>query len=282
MLNYLKVGDIMKVTNIELKEQGYYEEETFLPYLLKNNIDNEKFFQSVFFDITIEEIDHPMDIVFRYFYEDIYLHNHDTDGVGTGYSTYEDGVFTLRPSLSELIGYINMTAPPLILNLIKNQGYKNIDEFISVLKELLIQERIRVPYYTMKFKECMGMNHFATKTTYNFERMDTLRQINDQTCPLVDIEVTNGVAVERLVKHDRGIDLYGDHIQCMVNVINKKQVENVIIPILNDMDGTDSIINVYVDQNKGYFVEFNIHGYYANRYPNLRDLIRESYSKLYM
>jgi L-lysine 2,3-aminomutase len=72
-----------------------------------------------------------------------------------------------------------MTAPPLILNLIKNQGYNNIDEFVSVLKELLIQERIRVPYYTMKFKECMGMNHFATKTTYNFERMDALRQIND-------------------------------------------------------------------------------------------------------
>lgn len=272
----------MKVTNIELKEQDYYNEETFLPYLLKNNIENEKFFQSIFFDITIEEIDHPMDIVFRYFYEDIYLHNHDTNTAGCGYSTYEDGVFTLRPSLSELIGYINMAAPPLILNLIKSQGYKDINEFISVLKELLIQERIRIPYYTMKFKECMGMNHFPTKTSYNFERMDMLRQINGQACPLVDIEAISGTTIERLAKHDTDFDMYVDHIQCMVNVINQNQVKSVILPIIDEMEGTASIINVYVDKNKGYFVEFSIPEYYAVRHPNLRDLIRESYLKLYM
>ena len=272
----------MKVTNVELNEKEYYEEETFLPYLLKNNIDNEKFFQKVFFDITIEELDHPMDFVYRYFYEDIYLHNHDIDGVNSGFSVYVNrDVLHLRPSLSELVGYINMAAPPLILNLIKSQGYKDIDEFISVLKELLIQERIRVPYYTMKFKECMGMNHFSTKTTYNFERMDTLRQINGQACPLVDVEAINGVSIERLARHDLDFDLYVDHLQCMINVINKKQVEEVVLSIIDDLEGDASIINVYIDPDKGYFVELNIPDFYTKRNPNLMKLIKESYSKLY-
>ena len=274
--------DKMKVTNVELNEKEYYEEETFLPYLLKNNIDNEKFFQKVFFDITIEELDHPMDFVYRYFYEDIYLHNHDIDGVNSGFSVYVNrDVLHLRPSLSELVGYINMAAPPLILNLIKSQGYKDIDEFISVLKELLIQERIRVPYYTMKFKECMGMNHFSTKTTYNFERMDTLRQINGQACPLVDVEAINGVSIERLARHDLDFDLYVDHLQCMINVINKKQVEEVVLSIIDDLEGDASIINVYIDPDKGYFVELNIPDFYTKRNPNLMKLIKESYSKLY-
>ena len=274
--------DKMKVTNVELAEKEYYEEETFLPYLLKNNIDNEKFFQKVFFDITIEELDHPMDYVYRYFYEDIYLHNHDTDGINTGFSTYPNkDVLHLRPSISELIGYINMAAPPLILNLIKSQGYKDIDEFISVLKELLIQERIRIPYYTMKFKECMGMNHFSTKTSYNFERMDTLRQINGQACPLVDIEAINGTSIERLVRQDLDFDLYVDHLQCMINVINKKQVEEVVLSIIEDLEGDASIINVYIDPDKGYFVELSIPDFYTKRNPNLMKLIKESYSKLY-
>ena len=273
----------MKVTNVELAEKEYYEEETFLPYLLKNNIDNEKFFQKVFFDITIEELDHPMDYVYRYFYEDIYLHNHDTDGINTGFSVYTNkkDVLHLRPSISELIGYINMAAPPLILNLIKNQGYKDIDEFISVLKELLIQERIRIPYYTMKFKECMGMNHFSTKTSYNFERMDTLRQINGQACPLVDIEAINGTSIERLAKQDLDFDLYVDHLQCMINVINKKQVEEVVLSIIEDLEGDASIINVYIDPDKGYFVELSIPDFYTKRNSNLMKLIKESYSKLY-
>ena len=274
--------DKMKVTNIELNEKEYYEEETFLPYLLKNNIDNEKLFQEVFFDITIEELDHPMDFVYRYFYEDIYLHNHDIDGANSGFSVYDNrDVLHLRPSLSELIGYINMAAPPLILNLIKSQGYKDIDEFISVLKELLIQERSRVPYYTMKFKECMGMNHFSTKTTYNFERMDTLRQINGQACPLVDVEAINGVSIERLARQDLDFDLYVDHLQCMINVINKKQVEEVVLSIIEDLEGDASIINVYIDPDKGYFVELSIPDFYTKRNPNLMKLIKESYSKLY-
>lgn len=272
----------MKVTKIELRELDYYKEETILSYLLKNNIDNEKLFQTVFFDITIEDIDHPMDIIYRYFYEDIYLHNHDVDGVGSGYSTYNEGVIHLRPSLSELIGYINMAAPPLIVNMIKNQGYSDIQEFITVLEELLIVQSKKVPYYVEKFKTCMGMNHFSTKTTYNFERMAMLRTINGNDCPLVDVEVTNGVSVERLVKHDTSFDLYADHIQCMVNVIHEKQIKSVMLPILDDMDGNDSIINVYNDPDKGYFIELSIPDYYAKRYPNLRDLIRESYLKLYM
>lgn len=279
MLNYLKVGDIMKVTDITLMDQDYYEEDTILPYLLKNNIDNEKFFQSVFFDITIVDMDHPMDIVYRYFYEDIYLHNHDSNGPNSSFSIYVKDTETvhLRPSISELIGYINMTAPPLIINLIKKQGYSSIQEFIDVLKELLIVQSEKVPYYIEKFKECMGMNHFSTKTTYNFERMDMLRQINGEDVPLVDIEAVHGTTIEYFIKNDDT----SVHVQCMVNVQTTEQVKEYILPILEDMDGEDSIINVYIDFDRGYFVELNIPEYFSHRYPILSKLIKSSYSKLY-
>lgn len=272
----------MKITNIEFDEMKYYNTETLIPYLLKNNIDNEKEFQSVLLSIDIVDMDHPMDFVYRLFYEDIYLKNHNSDYINPCVSWYdnEEKILHLKASLSELIGYINMTAPPLIVNLIKKQGYETLQEFVDVLKELLIEQGEKVPYYISKFKECMGMNHFTTKTTYNFERMDTLRTINDGKTPLIDIEAIHGASILGLVEN-----VVDDvSLQCMINILDDNHVSDNIklwlYPILEEMNMSDSVINVYHDDKRGYFIEINIPSFSSCDYPELSKRIFESYNKL--
>ena len=271
----------MHVKDITLGNKEIYDNETMLPYLLKNNIDNEKFFQSVFFEITMDVnlTDNLMDMVYRIFYEDIYLHNHDTEAINERISFYDDDTrtFYMQVSLSELIGYINMTAPPLILNLIKNQGYKDIDEFISVLKELLIQERIRVPYYTMKFKECMGLNQFPTKTTYSFERIDALRSLNSGKDPIIDIEAASGYSINHVATED----VEEVHLQCMINFMNDDHVKFWLPDILDDLRYLDSIINVFKDEKRGYFMELNIPDYSSKKYRYIDMLIKRSYAVIF-
>ena len=271
----------MHVKDITLENKEIYDNETMLPYLLKNNIDNEKFFQSVFFEITMDVnlTDNIMDMVYRIFYEDIYLHNHDTEAINERISFYDDDTrtFYMQVSLSELIGYINMTAPPLILNLIKNQGYKDIDEFISVLKELLIQERIRVPYYTMKFKECMGLNQFPTKTTYSFERIDALRSLNSGKDPIIDIEASSGYSINHVATED----VEEVHLQCMINFMNDDHVKFWLPDILDDLRYLDSIINVFKDEKRGYFMELNIPDYSSKKYRYIDSLIKRSYAVIF-
>lgn len=271
----------MQVKDITLDFKEIYEEDTILPYLLKNNIDNEKYFQTVFFEVTIDVnlTDNLMDMVYRIFYEDIYLHNHDAKTDHDKISFYDDDTrtFYMQVNLSELIGYINMTAPPLILNMIKNQGYSSIDEFIGVLKEFLIQERIRVPYYSMKFKECMGLNQFETKTTYNFDRIDALRSISTGKDPVIDVEAVFGYPIETIATEN----VEEVHLQCMINFMNDDQVNLWLPSILDDIQYKDSIINVFKDDKRGYFVELNIPDYSSNKYKYIDSLIKKSYSVLY-
>lgn len=271
----------MHVKDIELQFKDEYDDDTILPYLLKNNIDNEKYFQTVFFEVKmdVDLTDNLMDMVYRIFYEDIYLHNHDATTDHNSVSFYDDDTrtFYMQVNLSELIGYINMAAPPLILNMIKNQGYKDIDEFISVLKELLIQERIRVPYYTMKFKECMGLNQFQTKTTYNFDRMDALRSISTGKDPVIDIEAAFGYPIETIATED----VEEVHLQCMINFMNDGHVNFWLQDILGDLCGRDSIINVFKDDKRGYFIELNIPDYSSKKYRYIDSLIKKSYLVLY-
>lgn len=271
----------MHVKDITLEFKEIYDEDTMLPYLLKNNIDNEKYFQTIFFEITMDVnlTDNLMDMVYRIFYEDIYLHNHDakTDHERISFYDNDTRTFYMQVNLSELIGYINMTAPPLILNLIKNQGYKDIDEFISVLKELLIQERIRVPYYTMKFKECMGLNQFPTKTTYNFDRIDALRSLNSGKDPVVDLEAAFGYTIEEVAT----TDVEEVHLQCVINFMNDDHVNSWLPDILDDLFCRDSIINVFKDDKRGYFIELNIPEYSSKKYRYIDSLIKRSYALIF-
>ena len=165
--------------------------------------------------------------------------------------------------------------------MIKNQGYADLDEFVDVLRELLIEQAKNVPYYIMKFKECIGMNQFPTKTSYDFNRIDMLRQINGHNSALVDIEAVFGSDIESLVKHDVNcVDL-----QCMINVYNKSQITNYVYDIIDELNllEGDSIISIYKDPTRGYFIELYIgYGYDSKKYQNLTNLIRESYIKLYI
>ena len=272
----------MRVIDIEFANKNTYNEETILPYILKNNIENEKFYQSVFFEIIIEKdpSDDIMDYIYRIFYEDIYLHNHDGDHVNPAVSWYdaEDEVFHLHASLSELIGYITMAAPPLIINMIKNQGYDGVDEFITVLKELLIVQSKKVPYYVTKFKECMGMNQFPTKTSYNYNRMIALRKLNGTDQPLIDIEAAAGFYIETGATEP----VVEVHLQCMVNFPDHDVLDNWLPDILfEDLTGEDSVINVFKHDTLGYFMEINIPDYASRKYPNVDKLIKRSYSKIY-
>ena len=272
----------MRVIDIEFANKNIYNEETILPYILKNNIENEKFYQSVFFEIIIkkEPSDDIMDYIYRIFYEDIYLHNHDGDHINPNVSWYdaEDEVFHLHVSLSELIGYITMAAPPLIINMIKNQGYDGVDEFITVLKELLIVQAEKVPYYVTKFKECMGMNQFPTKTSYNYNRTIALRKLNGTDQPLIDIEAAAGFYIETVATEP----VVEVHLQCMVNFPDHDVLDNWLPDILfEDLTGEDSVINVFKHDTLGYFMEINIPDYASRKYPNVDKLIKRSYSKIF-
>lgn len=272
----------MRVIDIEFENQNIYEEETILPYVLKNNIDNEKFFQTVFFEITISKdpSDDIMDYVYRIFYEDVYLHNHDGDHINPNVSWYdsEDEVFHLHATLSELMGYINMAAPPMIINLVKQQGYGSIQELLDGLKEFLIVQAEKVPYYISKFKECMGMNQFPTKTSYDYNRMITLRELNGTDKPLVDIEAASGFYISTIATEP----VTEVHMQCMINFPDHDAVDNWLSEILfNDITGEDSVINVFKNDKLGYFVEFNIPDYSSKKYPTIDKLIKASYAKLF-
>lgn len=272
----------MRVIDIEFENKNIYNEETILPYILKNNIENEKFYQSVFFEITIKKglSDDIMDYVYRLFYEDIYLHNHDGDHINPNVSWYdaEDKVFHLHASLSELIGYITLAAPPLIVNVIKNQGYDGVDEFITVLKEFLIVQAEKVPYYVDKFKECMGLKQFPTKTSYNFDRMKTLRMLNGTDQPLIDIEAAAGFYIETVATEP----VTEVHLQCMANFPDHDVMDNWLPSILfDDLTGEDSVINVFKHDTLGYFIELNIPDYASRKYPNVDKLIKRSYSKIF-
>ena len=274
----------MRIKNIWIDDDLYLSKDTMLPYLLKNNIENERLFQEVFIGMIIEDIDHPIEPLYRIFYEGLYLRQHNLNSLNEHFCSHYDkseNVFHLYASLSEMIGFVNMAAPPLIINMIKNQGYADLDEFVDVLRELLIEQAKNVPYYIMKFKECIGMNQFPTKTSYDFNRIDMLRQRNGHNSALVDIEAVFGSDIESLVKHDVNcVDL-----QCMINVYNKSQITNYVYDIIDELNllEGDSIISIYKDPTRGYFIELYIgYGYDSKKYQNLTNLIRESYIKLYI
>jgi hypothetical protein len=176
------------------------------------------------------------------------------------------------------MGYINMAAPPMIINLVKQQGYGSIQELIDGLKEFLIVQAKKVPYYISKFKECMGMNQFPTKTSYDYNRMITLRELNGTDKPLVDIDAASGFYISTIATEP----VTEVHMQCMINFPDHDAVDNWLPEILfNDITGEDSVINVFKNDKLGYFVEFNIPDYSSKKYPTIDKLIKASYAKLF-
>ena len=71
----------------------------------------------------------------------------------------------------------------------------------------------------------------------------------------------------------------------MINVYNKSQITNYVYDIIDELNllEGDSIISIYKDPTRGYFIELYIgYGYDSKKYQNLTNLIRESYIKLYI
>lgn len=245
----------MKVTSINFDESlGFSIED--INGLLYNGIRNDYIFEKSYITISIEEAD-PIDVLYRKYWEDVYLQNDDKHR-----SFIDKSKFIMILSLNEVMMYINKATPPILHNLIDT--IKNVDDIIKTLEEFLIVESDMLITYHSFFKEVLHFYRYETtktpklsnslnyvknqfiqkcKNRNNFNPVIIFKYSHDNDIPSKVIKSYNEDIID-----NNGINIFN----CLINEKNNKIIIEHTVLLIQEMKG--SISHIEYDDINGIFI----------------------------
>lgn len=251
----------MKVTNINFDESlGFSIED--INGLLYNGIRNDYIFEKSYITISIEEAD-PIDVLYRKYWEDVYLQNDDKHRSFIDKCSFIDkSKFIMILSLNEVMMYINKATPPILHNLIDT--IKNVDDIIKTLEEFLIVESDMLMTYHSFFKEVLHFYRYeTTKTPKLSNSLDYVKNQFIQKCknrnnfnPVIVFKYSHDNDIpSKVIKsyNEDIIDNNGINIfNCLINEKNDKIIIEHTVLLIQEMKG--SISHIEYDDINGIFI----------------------------
>lgn len=246
--------------------------------LLEKGVYNDYLFERCGFYMEIQPtkgVDGWLDFLYRKLWETIYLRK-DNANIETYYKNSNGGKIMLFISLNEAIGFIKLITPPILRPRIP-AALKSVDSIHSILKEYLLDSTPnQPPYVKTEFQKYMGFNKFETASEYRMERMSLMRKfVTDGIA--VDIESHNAPSEKYIFSNTGSKDKF--EIQLMLHAKTEYDLNKICYELGKGL-GAFKVINVFTQDNGGYFVELYIPEYSYSRYESLGELIKRSYSKL--
>ena len=279
----LNGGLDMKITKIDCPHNE------FIDLSLSKGIINDFAYDDTIFTIHIEDVE-PIDFLYRRMYEELYLKR---DCCYTCSKIPENGKMELRISLSEAIAFIKSALPP-VFKPREKEAYESINDVKETLLALLDGGDSQYEYMTL-FKKCLGLNYFETKTEYNRERMQLLRQF-ESTAPVVDVivsplsseELYEGIEGDELEDYEGSLyrEITGVNLHFMFNCMRKSELE-LIYKIIKEADYyylnkccQVHILNIFHEEFGGYYVEMYIENFDSEICKTLYEIYQKSYKKI--
>ena len=245
----------MKVTSINFDESlGFSIED--VNGLLYNDIKNDYVFEKSYITIFIEDTN-PIDVLYRKYWEDVYLQNDDEHK-----SSYKESKFKMVLSLNEVMMYINKATPPRLHNLIDT--IKSVDDIIKTLEEFLIVESDMLITYHSFFKEVLHFYRYeTTKTPKLSNSLDYVKNQFIQKCknrnnfnPVIVFKYSHDNDIpSKVIKsyNEDIIDNNGINIfNCLINEKNDKIIIEHTVLLIQEMKG--SISHLEYDDINGIFI----------------------------
>ena len=239
----------MKITNIVFDSSlGFSIED--VNGLLYNGIRNDYIFEKSYITISIEDAN-PIDILYRKYWEDVYLQNDDKHR-----SFIDKSKFTMILSLNEVMMFINRAIPPRIHDLINN--IKSVNDIIDMLKEFLVVESGMSITYHSFFKDTLHFQKYEinndiqnnpSENIMSYVKEEFIRKCKNDNkfnpimifkySPDNDIvsKIVQPQKIENVI-HNNGINIFN----CLINMKTDKVFISQLILLIQDMKGSISRI----------------------------------------
>lgn len=271
----------MKITDIVFDTSlGFSIED--VNGLLYNDIKNDYIFEKSYITISIEDAN-PIDILYRKYWEDVYLQNDDK------HKSYVDkSKFIMILSLNEVMMYIDRTLPPRLHHMINE--IKSIDDIIDMLKEFLVVESNMSITYHSFFRDTLHFQKYETnndmqnlsKNKYHIKEQFIRKCKNDNKySPIIifkyshDNNIVSKVIQSQTIENtieNNGINIFN----CFINIKTDKVFISQIILLIQEMKGSISQIT-YDDTNDILILDIvnntelntNASNYISNSYKRL-------------
>ena len=149
----------------EVEFVKFLGDTSFVDKLLKQKCHDDIIYEHAEFAICCT-LRNPTVCLYRWLFEQTYLRNEKV-------SRYiaHSGVFIIRASLSEILGYIQKVTPPYLAHTI--ESLNSIEDIIGALNMFLIESKGDQfhQYYLNTFENCLRICEFDTAWTYNDKRL---------------------------------------------------------------------------------------------------------------
>lgn len=245
------------------------ENDSFVKLLLHNSVMNDYVFERSFFIIHLIP-DDITDVLYRRLYEDCYYRMTDKSG-------YKKGVFYLNMTVSEAIGFIRRVTPPILQDKIP-EAIRTVESIYDLLRLFLMEDNKdgQHQYYLSEFKKYMYLNEYPTQTNYNTDRTSLLR-MNNKDGITTDVEIYSPLVdgfFSGNIDNDKSFD-----VQIMFHFKNKNQIKEVCENVLQQFK-TNKVLNVFSDNENGYYLEMYFENFNASIYKWIMDLIKFNYKDI--
>ena len=259
----------MTIEKIEFCEK----EDLFFDAMLGMNALNDFVLDRNFIKIRVTDPD-PLNFIFRRYFEDAYLHrSHENIS-----KHVKDRTYDIMISAGEAIGIIKQLVPP-VFQIRVREVYASKELLIDTLNYYLTDiDTGTLDFQINKFRKCIGWNPFETISTYDKDRMDTVRAktLKDgREGGSIDLYLVRG-DYKDVIEGNADADI---EMQCVFAYDYKKYLYD-LIDILKQNEEI-KICNVFTPEGAKYScVEFYLEHYDYTDNPRLHKLIHDTYVKL--
>lgn len=255
--------------------------DTFLDFILGMNALNDIVLDRNFIDIEVNEVD-PLNFIYRRYFENVFLHR-----TAENVSEYlGDNRYRIRISVGEGIGILKQMLPP-VFQLRARELYSTMDVLVDTLQYYLTDiDTGTLEFQIQKFKKAIGWNPFETASTYDADRMKTLRKhalAETKTGKCLDIYAYKDNSTDGFKLFYKG-EVTADkeaELQCVFGYDSKHDLFS-LIRILQENKNA-KVINVFAPEGVSFScVEIYIDKFISDENKNLTDLMVATYSHIDM
>ena len=256
-------------------------EDLFLDLILGMDALNDIVLDKNFIDIEVNEVD-PLNFIYRRYFENVFLHR-SSENV----SEYlGDNKYRIRISIGEGIGILKQMLPP-VFQLRARELYATTKVLVDTLEYYLTDiDTGTLELQIQKFKKAIAWNPFETASTYDVDRMKTLRShvlAETKTGTCIDVYAYKYLSKEGFKSLYNGevTEENKAELQCVFGYDTKRD----LFSLINILEANKNIkvINVFGPDGVSFScVEFYIDKFISSENEKLTELIKHTYSFLNM